>query len=431
MSLPGNSSNFSMFETFPDANSSDAENGTNATVFDYVTEHVVHALSIYYTPLLVTLGSIGNLLSVFVFFTSKLRHQSTSQYLSALAISDTIFLLQLLPPWLNTLMITDIFISEGFCQVFTYISYVTCYVSSWLVVSFTVERFVAVLYPLRRNIICTVARARHIIISIAVTAVLLATPVLRFAVPINANCDIDEEYIDSAMIFNWADTVVSFTIPLTIIMVLNAWIMSGVWKLERARQHMGGDERGMGRARPARLFGCPRSQQRITRMLLIVSTVFVVLNLPAYTMRIIVYTNQKNTGYSGRWHALQQVAMMSFHTNFGINFILYCMSGQNFRRALRQAIPYLRRRPQRGVAVRRTESCHPARASSVSTSFVSCTEATSNCAVSVSTPAPRHRRRDTFIKRWTFDNSRQRQQATAQRNTSECIDMEVFRSYDA
>ncbi|KAJ8877500.1 hypothetical protein PR048_021955 [Dryococelus australis] len=31
---------------------------------------------------------------------------------------------------------------------------------------------------------------------------------------------------------------------------------------------------------------------------------------------------------------IQHVCMLLYTTNFGINFVLYCVSGQNFRRAL-------------------------------------------------------------------------------------------------
>ncbi|XP_049885852.1 neuromedin-U receptor 1 [Pectinophora gossypiella] len=394
----------------------DDYNNTDVLLNQTLAEQVTSAVIFYYTPLLIALGTIGNLVSVFVFYSSKLRLQSTSQYLSALAISDTIFLFQLLPPWLNAVQLTDLFNRKGFCQIFVYVTYVTCCLSAWLVVAFTVERFVAVLYPLQRNAICTVTRARHIICSIVIAALLLNVPVLRFAKATKHDCSIDYDYMDYAARFNLVDTIVTFSAPLIVIIIMNTWIMIGVYRLERARHQLMKAEQPQPlagqRGRPARLLGCPPSQQRVTRMLLIVSSVFVVLNMPAYTMRMLAYAYDMTSGEnSGRWAALQQVATMFFDTNFGINFILYCLSGQNFRRALRQTLPWLRRRARRGVAVRRAASCHPARASSVSTSFVSnCTEATTNCPVAVSTPSTRRRRREPFITRWTFDNSRQRHQ---------------------
>lgn len=287
----GNISNLGTEASAPPSASTAAP--TELTLFDSFALTLASVLNLYYTPLLVALGSIGNLLSVFVFYRSKLRLQSTSQYLSALALSDTVFLLQLLPPWLNAVHITGLFHREGFCQIFVYISYVTCSFSAWLVVAFTIERFVAVLYPLRRNAVCTLRRARYVIAGIALGSLLLNVPVLRFAIPTTNDCNIDYEYLVHAARFNLVDTAVSFTVPLAVIIVLNTWIMIGVCRLERARQQLIKAEQRLevlgNRARPVRQLGCPRSQQRVTRMLLIVSSVFVCFNLPAYTMRIVAY----------------------------------------------------------------------------------------------------------------------------------------------
>ncbi|KAG7313540.1 hypothetical protein JYU34_000684 [Plutella xylostella] len=280
------------------ANSTDpfrAENFTrtmfNISALDYFTESIVSAVNIYYTPILVILGTIGNLLSICVFYTSKLRTLSTSQYLTALAVSDTVFIIQLLPPWLNAVDATGLFHREYFCQVFVYVSYVSCSLSSWLVVAFTAERFVAVLHPLRRNLLCTVERARGAVLALTAAAAVLNLPVLRFATPLKNDCNIDVAYYDHAARFNIVDTAVSFTIPLAVIIVLNTWITVGVCRLERARQQLvraGGRGRRGGRGARGPV-PPPRSQHRVTRMLLIVSTVFVLFNLPAYTMRICAY----------------------------------------------------------------------------------------------------------------------------------------------
>lgn len=281
------------------------DNFTDSYTVDEIIEQIAGSINFYYTPILIVLGTIGNLISVYVFYNTKLRVQSTSQYLSALAISDTLFLFQLLPAWLHALKVTDVFHQQGFCQVFVYLSYVACCMSSWLVVAFTGERFVAVLYPLQRNAVCTVTRARHIIAGVVFSSMVINLPVLRFAIPSNNDCNIDYEYISYAATFNLIDAVLSFSIPLLVIIIMNVWIVFGVWRLERDRQLLmkaehvavssvqpstsAGQSTPVGRLRPSRVLSCPRSQQRVTRMLLIVSSVFVCLNLPAYTMRLIAY----------------------------------------------------------------------------------------------------------------------------------------------
>ncbi|CAH2103472.1 unnamed protein product [Euphydryas editha] len=410
-------------------------NGANQTDFDLWSIQMVSSFYLYYTPLIVFLGVIGNLVSIYVFYISKLRLQSTSQYLSALALSDTVFLLQLTPPWLSAAQITGIFYRGGFCQVFVYISYVSCCLSAWLVMAFTLERFVAVIYPLKRNAMCTVARARYVIVSIVLASIILNIPVLRFAVPSQNDCNIDREYLDHAARFNLVDTIVSFTIPLAGIVFLNSMIMCGVWRLERTRRRLMKAERPRGRRRDrcTRLLTCQRAQQRVTRMLLIVSSVFVILNLPAYTFRVLAYAYDLNTDeIGGRWTALQQLSVMFFHTNFAINFMLYCLTGQNFRRALVQSVPWLRRRPCLANALRDDAAIQPRAGSLSSLSAVSYasnnTEAMSNYVVSTVAMSGSNRRNsnrpDHFITRWTFDNNRQRRLNS--QNDSESIEMRTM-----
>ncbi|XP_026742353.1 neuromedin-U receptor 1 [Trichoplusia ni] len=400
---------------------------SSLTSFDIYLEILATLLNTYYTPLLVSLGCIGNLLSVFIFFTSKLRFQSTSLYLSALAISDTVFLLQLVPPWLTAVQSTVIFHLNGLCQVFVYASFVSCLLSAWLVVAFTIERFVAVMYPLQRNSMCTMTRAKHIVGLLVLAALIFNIPVLRFASPGTNDCNIDSEYVDHAARFNIVDTALSFTLPLAIIIFLNTCIMVGVYRIERVRRALMKMEQEQGSLGTERLPppSALRSQHRVTRMLLIVSSVFVLLNLPAYTMRVLAYAyGMRATEYTGRWAAVQQLALMFFHTNFGINFILYCLSGQNFRRALCAAIPCLRR------FLRRTDdmalvSLHAGRASSISTTHDSANTLSSgsrNAIANMEGPRlhVRRHRSEPVIRRWRFDNSRQLR-------TPEIIEMEDMR----
>lgn len=85
---------------------------------------ILQYIQLYYTPALIVLGCIGNVLSVFVFFGTKLRKHSSSYYLSALAFSDTGFLVAQFITWLNLVDI-PIFKKSGFCQMAIYSSQVS------------------------------------------------------------------------------------------------------------------------------------------------------------------------------------------------------------------------------------------------------------------------------------------------------------------
>jgi len=64
---------------------------------------VVNLLDLYLLPLISVVGCIGNVLSFLVFTTTYLRRLSSSVYLAALAVVDTVFLLLLLVNWLTAL----------------------------------------------------------------------------------------------------------------------------------------------------------------------------------------------------------------------------------------------------------------------------------------------------------------------------------------
>lgn len=134
----------------------------------------------YYIPFITFAGTIGNVLSVLVFVRSKLKKLSSSYYLAALSISDTGYLLCNFAQWINTWNI-NIYNRDGFCQLFTFLSSMCTAFSAWLVVAFTVERFIVVRYPLKRQTMCTVRRAKCVLIVLLLLSIVHCAPLLRIS----------------------------------------------------------------------------------------------------------------------------------------------------------------------------------------------------------------------------------------------------------
>ncbi|KAJ8877501.1 hypothetical protein PR048_021956 [Dryococelus australis] len=278
------------------------------------TLRVVEDIERYYTPVLIFLGSLGNSVSMVVFFSTKLRKLSSSTYLAALAISDTGVLGCLLANWLDMVADTSIKSRPVVCEAFHFLLYACCFLSAWLVAAFTVERFFAVLYPLRRPSVCTVARARQVLVALTVCAVAASTPVV-FVVKLQPKpnssellCDLDQERRGLAHAFNYADTVLTFVVPFAVIVSLNMCIVSAVWRLAWVRRSMtftSSSPRGdvasaapdgrvsaassSSRRKHHQHLRASGSQMKVTKMLLVVSTVFLILNLPGYLFRIVGY----------------------------------------------------------------------------------------------------------------------------------------------
>lgn len=162
-------------------------------------DHFAHLISSYYTPFLALTGSIGNILSVLVFFKTKLRKLSSSYYLAALGISDTCFLVSLIIPWLTVLNI-NIYHEDFTCKLTQFVSTVCSFLSVWFVVAFTVERFIAVLYPLKRQTMCTVKRAKIVLCVLTILGMVHSSPTIIFSsslymIRINQTvCNVNDEY---------------------------------------------------------------------------------------------------------------------------------------------------------------------------------------------------------------------------------------------
>lgn len=339
-----------MDSIYYDYNSTEFLAGGNTTFSEII--HFLECIQFYYTPFLVASGSIGNWLSVIVFFSTKLRKLSSSYYLAALAISDTGFLLAHFMTWLNMIEI-HYFNTPIICEVSIYISNVCSFLSVYFIVAFTVERFIAVRYPLKRPSMCTVSRAKIVLSSLTLFALISYTPTFIIAgveervlgnrtVPY---CDVREGYKDLSHIINSIDAFVVLIIPFSAICVINICICYTVWKLARIRRTMtnsassttrtvNGIHRPTIRTAAASCMRNQSSQTKVTKMLLVVSTVFLILNLPSYIFRARSYFVEKNEEKAELLMIVQHSSYILFQTNFAINFILYCISGQNFRKAL-------------------------------------------------------------------------------------------------
>nr|CAH7764703.1 unnamed protein product [Callosobruchus chinensis] len=77
----------------------------------------IDALELYYVPILILVGFVGNFLTCLVLMTTHLKIRSSSCYLSALAIADTGYLLTLLVEYYSSHYMTNPYHTEGMYQV--------------------------------------------------------------------------------------------------------------------------------------------------------------------------------------------------------------------------------------------------------------------------------------------------------------------------
>lgn len=319
--------------------------------YSLATDAAQQLMYIFVMPTIIFVGLIGNSLSFIVFTRTPLKAHSSSVYLAALAISDSGFLICLLFSWFNFLDI-NFFHHQVWCQMFVYLTFVFSFLSVWYIVAFTTERFIAVVYPLYRQKVCTTVRARKCVIGITIAAVVMYnsaiwtnTVIYEYGEP---KCIPNYSAFYSLItVCNYMDTAITFFIPFIMIAVMNGKIMyklmhlSGFHVDDSSNSNHSAVElqtpvlrgRTMHQALSVRM----QNQTKITRMLITVSTSFLLMNLPSHVVRI--YSIVLNL--TGNWDAItpqlqlwQEIFQQVYYLNFSVNIFLYSLSGKNFRQSM-------------------------------------------------------------------------------------------------
>ena len=202
-------------------------------------KRVMTALNTYFTPVVIVIGATGNLLAFLVFTVTHLRRQSSSVYLASLALADMGFLVSLFIVWLSLLKI-PLFHRHIWCQTVVYFTYVCTFLSVWYVVSFTVERYIIIWYPLRKDCFCTTRRARIVVITLALGACVLYSFATWtsgvndiLGVPV---CMPFPRYYNFLTSVEGIDSAITLIFPSTIVIVLNIRIIIKIISVDRQRQ---------------------------------------------------------------------------------------------------------------------------------------------------------------------------------------------------
>lgn len=142
----------------------------------------VQAIGKVTTPCISVLGTAGNMLAVIVFLrTPTLCKQTSSYYLTALCMSDTVVLLLFALGYLSSNNYIDFYHRSVACELTNYLSGVFSCFSVWLVVAFTAERYIAVWHPLRRPTWCTAKRAKITMLAFFIMCLVANSPLVYFS----------------------------------------------------------------------------------------------------------------------------------------------------------------------------------------------------------------------------------------------------------
>ena len=148
------------------------------------------------------------------------------------------------------------------------------------------------------------------------------------------------EGMDStSKVYSWLTVVFNAIIPFTVLIHMNYVIVKTV---RNSRRMFRNDTGSVGTER--RQKSMKSAENQLTTMLLLVTTLFLILLLPTYIRFIYAAFLISDTLYKFATSLfLFEISYKLYLTNSGINFFLYCVSGQKFRNDLKEFFCCIRR----------------------------------------------------------------------------------------
>lgn len=291
---------------------------------------------------------LGNL---FTFYMICFRNCGMSNtaiiYLSCLAIADIFYLV-----WVILIDLTLAFWtlqpfwhSYPWCSILGFLQYGSLYSSSWIVVVFTIERYLVLRSTAVKQHLSQTRVTKLTCIAIVLVSHLVSVPLawINIVTPVNLTVDGENITLPRCLYRNetyttvivWITTFLSGGIPIVLVIIFNYLIgyhlcnASKLFTKEEYRVMQGKSTRGMLR--------------RTILLLGTVSVAFVVLSLPRFVTYCILRTNYNNENFNRNDYSIPinvagDIANMLQNLNSTTNFLLYCMVSRRFRQELVQVL---------------------------------------------------------------------------------------------
>ncbi len=279
---------------------------------------------VYGSPLIIAIGTVGNLLSAVVMTRPNLRKLTATLYLAVLAAVDTLVLyIGLLRQWMLNVFGTDVRDhSIAVCRIHSFVIYLAIEIEPWVIVCVGIERVVAIYFPHKAKQTFT---RRFAAFQMAIIGVILAGVNSYFywtVTLVKGRCTTSNDqryrYVDKE-ISPWIVFCLASLIPFLIMLVTNSAIAAKLIHanyVKKVRLNVGNDPK----------------LTSITVLLLSINIIFLLTTAPLTVLIITFHSRNDPLKYPTRW----AIFNLLFYMNYSINFLLYCLSVPRFRRELRR-----------------------------------------------------------------------------------------------
>lgn len=290
------------------------------------------------------IGFLGNPICIVIWLGQRMRRNNSSAvYLGALSISDMVFLLLHLLYILHVAWGYDVYNHPIACEVFHFLFYVPQYMSTFLVLGFTFERYVAVCHPFLKERWCTVRRAVAIVCLLLLTSIGLSSAQVYIwtyheqertcNIRADAGAGNDRSFWN---IWTWITDISAFGLVPLVVLIFNVLVLREIFKISKndvlkRQQHQGGGS---------------SNNTASTVTLLSVSFYFIVTQLSATIMVCLqqafptgkMQMSDEEIRNDPTWSSLflylevRKVIEIICLSHYACYFFIYCITGKHFRK---------------------------------------------------------------------------------------------------
>ncbi|XP_068091025.1 thyrotropin-releasing hormone receptor [Hyperolius riggenbachi] len=326
-------------------------------------------VTIFLVVVICGLGIVGNIMVVLVVLRTKHMRTPTNCYLVSLAIADLMVLVAAgLPNITDSIYNSWVYGYMG-CLCITYLQYLGINASSCSITAFTVERYLAICHPIKAQFLCTISRAKKIIVFVWLFTSLycmmwfflldLNTTVYRDGTAVNCGYRVERSYYSPIYLIDFA---VFYAVPMTLATVLYGLIARILFlnpipsepkdNVKAGRSHSTHQNKAFNSKLSTRCSNNTISSRRqVTKMLAVVVILFAFLWMPYRTL--VVVNSFLSHPYLENWFIL--FCRICVYLNSAINPIIYNLMSQKFRAAFKKLCKCNKKRSEKptnyGVAL--------------------------------------------------------------------------------
>ncbi|XP_076007473.1 neuromedin-U receptor 1 [Genypterus blacodes] len=310
--------------------------------------------------LIFLVGVVGNVLTCTVIARNKVMWTPTNYYLFSLAVSDLLVLLLGMPLELYELWQNYPFLlGKGGCYFKTFLFETVCWASILNVTALSVERYIAVVHPLRAKYVVTRTHAKRVILTVWGVSVLCAVPNTGLhgiatlygpSVGPGGNGTLSVEIPDSAIctlvkprwMYNLTIQVMAllfFVLPMLTISAL--YLLIGL-RLKREKMHQVLEAKsGMGQDSFCNVRTKQQKARRrqVTKMLFVLVVVFGICWAPFHTDRLMwSFISEWTNSQLEIFQYVHIISGVFFYLSSAVNPILYNLMSTRFREMFKEVM---------------------------------------------------------------------------------------------